>query len=208
MDIQFVLFSSGVFYFIWLSLYIKHWAVRGVALCCLSFRFLISNRKRSEEVGCLLTETCQYSTYQKYSHWHSLTRGQSDCTVCLHKVRCSHSAHTQPTTAIYSLLFSVETYIYSSTKGTFLLIPNMSPKVRKFPLAGWLAVSHVQRASQDPVPSVILRYSANPSHLYVSSHAHCAAEAANAVRAIYHTGVKSAGWTIRPVNGLHFSKYK
>lgn len=119
----------------------------------------------------------------------------------------TYSERQQLIPLLYFSLVVVSENVYN-TEATFLPTPNLSPTV-KFPAvrcwAGYL-VSHVRCETQDPVPSVMLRYSVNPSHLYVSSHAHCSATAANVVCVIYHTGVKRAGRTISPVKGLHFSK--
>lgn len=72
-------------------------------------------------------------------------------------------------------------------------------------------VLHVEREREravDLVPSVTLRSSTNPSHLYVSSHAHRSAEAAECCP--YHLSrCRQASRTHnKTVNGLHFSKYK
>lgn len=80
---------------------------------------------------------CQYSTYQKYSHWHSSTKRQTYWTVCLQKDSASYIVPIQWTTAIDSFVvfflffFSVKIY---NTKPTFLYSPKMSPKVRKYSL--------------------------------------------------------------------------
>lgn len=88
---------------------------------------------------------------------------------------CSYSVHLQWTTAnsfLYCVFHPVKLYIRISYQFPKCLTQSGS---FLWPAAGCL-VSHVQCESQDPVPSVMLRYSANPSHLCVSSHAHRSAE--------------------------------
>lgn len=143
----------------------------------------------------------------------SQTQGQSDSNllcVCWEKKNPIVKWYTINDSQCFSLFVLNKKCIWHTNK-RFLPTPNKlclsQPGSFLWPAAGCL-VSQVQYKNKGPVPSVILRYSANPSHLYVSSHAHRSAEAANVVWAIYHASAKPTESRIRLVNPLHFSKYK
>lgn len=93
----------------------------------------------------------------------------------------------------YTAVFYAWLYIYCTTAVHFTHFS---------PVSGCL-VSHVQRVSQDAGPSVILRHTVDPSHLYVSPHARRLVKKKNKTTTLsipFITAVWATGCTTAPEN--------